>query len=122
MLAGFLALLQFAMPFLHAHSGPDFSPDGFHMHGLQLVRSYDQPPDIQSLVSKIVLDGLIVSVGSAVKCDKRSDSSNDLQYINGPIQPFVLAETHKPVNFSPHEVTGDLRFVYNLSAPRAPPV
>lgn len=91
------------------------------MHGLQLVRSYNQPPDIQALVSKIMFDGLIVSVGSAVKCDKRPDSSNDIAPIDESVQPFALTLTHRPVNFSSYELAGYSRSFYKFPAPRAPP-
>ncbi len=117
-----LVLLQFAMPFLHAHFGRDLSPEGFHIHGLDLARSYNHPPNLQPLITNIRVDGLIVSVGSAVQSDRRSDVSDDSQTIDASEKTFGYSLTYRAINFSPYVFPEFPHSVYPISAPRGPPV
>ncbi len=116
-----LVLLQCATPFLHAHSGNDRSPDGFHIHGFSLSNSGQQHSNAQALGSTVSLDGLIVSVGSVVQNDHRESASFDSLCTMPAIARTNLRRMLDPITFLHYMATDKPRTFYRLSSPRSPP-
>lgn len=74
-----LILLQFVIPFLHAHNGIDQSPPGLHIPGLEQLLANDSTQASNSVVVDTHLD-LIIGVGSALETVDNDGLSLDAIY------------------------------------------
>ncbi|GEM_PF-2249994 len=117
-----LVLLQFAIPFLHAHSGHDLSPDGFHIHGFKVFSGDKQGHDIRALESKVSIGGLIVSVGSALQNDQREPTNVDIFILEPNFGPANHGRLLTPIKFLNDVIVHQPQNFYSSSSPRSPPV
>ena len=116
-----LALLQFAAPLLHAHTGRNFLVEGVHLPGLEFIIQHGEVPEILATDVSRETHGVIIGIGSGIEL-------KDFCF-DQTVDPCIILETpvldHRiitgPVNFSPQLISFVIDRPSPPGSPRAPP-
>ena len=123
-----LILLQFVIPFLHAHSGIDQSPPGLHIPGLEQLLANDSTQASNPVVADTHPD-LIIGVGSALEIADIDGLSLDTIYqlllllgiCVSFVLPFIRLE-QSTLRFLTLQSCFYNRLQISICTPRAPPL